>query len=120
MSTECPAPTRASAPAGTSAIRFSFVLISFGTPIFMDSKFDGVVVRVCDCNIIGTADDGRRTTGDRRALTCPPTSCQPVIPRRFALPSASFLRAETQNGHPLRRKVLTRDRSDLQWGNGVD
>ena len=37
MSTEWPAATSASAPAGTSAMRFSFVLISFGTPIFMGS-----------------------------------------------------------------------------------
>jgi hypothetical protein len=35
MRTLCPAPTSDSAPAGTSAIRFSFVLISFGTPIFI-------------------------------------------------------------------------------------
>ena len=34
--TEWPAATNASAPAGTRAIRFSFVLISFGTPIFMN------------------------------------------------------------------------------------
>ena len=41
-STECPAPTSVSAPAGTRAMRFSLVLISFGTPIFM-------VEAVADC-----------------------------------------------------------------------
>jgi len=35
MTTVCPAPVSASAPAGTSAIRFSLVLISLGTPISM-------------------------------------------------------------------------------------
>jgi hypothetical protein len=33
--TSCPAATSASAPAGTSETRFSFVLISFGIPIFI-------------------------------------------------------------------------------------
>src|SRR5262245_56447340 len=50
MSTEWPAPTKVSAPAGTRAMRFSFVLISFGTPIFMGSARSGVagaVRRAC-------------------------------------------------------------------------
>src|ERR1043166_4570994 len=35
INTECPAPTSDSAPAGTRAMRFSLVLISLGTPIFI-------------------------------------------------------------------------------------
>src|SRR5690348_4773085 len=38
MCTVWPAATSASAPAGTSATRFSLVLISFGTPMFMLSR----------------------------------------------------------------------------------
>src|SRR5438477_13180477 len=34
-STECPSPTNDSTPAGTSATRFSAVLISLGTPMIM-------------------------------------------------------------------------------------
>src|SRR6266566_1321282 len=36
-STLCPSPTSDSTPAGTSATRFSAVLISFGTPTIMSS-----------------------------------------------------------------------------------
>ena len=36
--TVCPAPTSASAPAGTRAMRFSLVLISFGTPMIMEPR----------------------------------------------------------------------------------
>ena len=38
MNTVCPAVTSASAPAGTRAMRFSFVLISLGTPISMGPR----------------------------------------------------------------------------------
>src|SRR5207247_6876916 len=39
-STVCPSPTSDSTPAGTSATRFSAVLISLGTPTIMRSPFD--------------------------------------------------------------------------------
>src|SRR4051812_10338007 len=38
MSTEWPLLINDSAPAGTSAMRFSLVLISFGTPIFINGE----------------------------------------------------------------------------------
>src|SRR5678816_3236303 len=89
--TECPAAISASAPAGTSAIRFSFVLISFGTPIFIVRKSGGEELAV---------------TLLRWKLIGPTSFCA--------------LRAETHDGHARRIEVDARHPRNVIDGNGVD
>src|SRR3954471_9750296 len=62
--TLCPAPTSASAPAGTSATRFSLVLISFGTPIFIELEiaFDWLLNAATHLRRAQAADFGPSVT----------------------------------------------------------
>src|SRR6266550_4517037 len=92
-STLCPSPTSDSTPAGTSATRFSAVLISFGTPTIMISPSYVVprhVMRVLGCHYV------RRSVVQRSLLR--PVWSQP------------------NHRLPLRRKEFFRDAGHLVFG----
>src|SRR4030081_1508527 len=110
MSTEGPAAISVSAPAGTRAMRFSFVLISFGTPIFMGVDR----LSVYRLSALGrhwrradeSSADDRRTESRR-------------TPGIFAALKL-ITRPERHNRLLLGREKVARHAGDLLWRHRVD
>src|SRR5688572_10470560 len=92
--TLCPAAIIASAPAGTSATRFSLTLISFGTPIFMSAI-------AVECELSGAAS----------ALAAPPHNVDVAAGGRPALLDGA--RTEADDRLPRRVEVVAAHGRDL-------